>query len=231
MFEMKDLPLDLVEIKLADGKSGSGEFEGYASTFGNKDSYGDVIEKGAFADTLKSGRRVLMLDSHNAAAVIGKWKEMKEDDRGLFVRGEFTPNHTRAADVYASMKHGAVNGMSIGFRIPKGGAEFDEDTEVRTISRIDLIEVSVVAMPANEMAMVSGVKSDLIGMINEMESKRDAEVILREAGISKSAALAFVSRAFRVARSESGSDELGEIKRILKETVTKSDLEDLLSRL
>lgn len=219
MFEMKDLPLDLVEIKLADGKSGSGEFEGYASTFGNKDSYGDVIEKGAFADTLKSGRRVLMLDSHNAAAVIGKWKEMKEDGRGLFVRGEFTPNHTRAADVYASMKHGAVNGMSIGFRIPKGGSEFDEDTEVRTISRIDLIEVSVVAMPANEMAMVSGVKSTILEQVNQIKTIRDAENALREVGFSASAARAFVSRLSRLCRRDSGEDEYEEIKRILKQAL------------
>lgn len=233
MFEKKYTPLEELDIKLKEDKAGVGQFEGYASTFGNTDSYGDVIEKGAFKETLKSGRRVLMLDSHNPMAPIGKWLGLKEDDKGLYVKGEFTPGHSRAADVYAALKHGSVSGMSIGFRVPKGGAVIEEDDEGerRILKQIDLVEVSVVAMPANELAQVSGVKADVVLAIEEMESKRDAEMILREAGFSKSAALAFVSRAFRIARRESEIDDVGEIKRILEQAITSNDLEQVLARL
>lgn len=219
MFEKKLLELAECEIKLKKNGAAGGQFEGYASTFGNEDSYGDVIEKGAFVESLKK-RKPLMLHSHDPRMPIGVWKEAKEDDHGLFVVGELTPGHSAAQDAYASLKHGAFSGMSIGFRVAKGGAVVDDESDTRILKAIDLIEISLVTMPANDKATISGVKAEVVLAIEEMESKRDAELILREAGFSKSAALAFVSRAFRIARSESGDDVDSEIKRILKQAVS-----------
>ena len=167
-------------------------FEGYASVFGGIDSFGDTIMKGAFADSLANmKRKPLMLYGHSSQNVVGKWLDIEEDDTGLFVRGQFTPNHTLANDVYASMHHGAVDGMSIGFQIPKDGAE-ELENGGRRISKIDLVEVSIVGFPADDAARVSQVK--MSDEINNIESIRDAERFLRDAGLPVSMAKAFISQ-------------------------------------
>jgi hypothetical protein len=115
---------------------------------------------------------------------------MEEDDVGLYVQGEFTPNHNLASDVYASLKHGALSGMSIGFRIEPGGAE-DIEGGGRRITQVKLEEISIVGFPADSDARVATVKADEISAI---ESIRDVEVFLRDAGFSRSMAKAFISQ-------------------------------------
>jgi HK97 family phage prohead protease len=184
-----DNPLDSCQLKF-DGLQ-AGQFEGYASTFGNVDSYGDTILKGAFSDTLEGrSRPVRMFYGHSPGRPIGIWKAMAEDGTGLRVKGELTPGHTDAENVYASMKHGAIDGLSIGFRIPPGGSEEKEEGG-RVIKQIDLVEVSVVSMPAEGTALVESVKSE----IDSIESIRDAELFLRDAGnFPRSMAKALISQ-------------------------------------
>lgn len=172
----------------------TGQFSGYASVFGGVDSYGDTIEKGAYSDTLENRNRpVMMFFNHNPSQVIGKWVEMREDEKGLLVKGELTNGHSLASDVRASLKHGAITGLSIGFRIPKGGAEYDDETEIRTLKKIDLHEISVVTIPADNDARidVASVKSAL----DEVATIRDLELCLRDAGFSKAAAQTFLAKA------------------------------------
>src|SRR6185312_5787289 len=112
------------------------EFEGYASLFGVVDGAGDVVARGAFAASLR--RRppsdVRMLYQHFAHEPIGVWREIKEDQRGLYVRGRLTLDVVRAREVRALMKDGAIDGLSIGFRtiraVRSGG--------VRTLAEIEL---------------------------------------------------------------------------------------------
>ena len=170
MLETRSIGLDAAEVKFAGDKAGS--FTGYASVFGGLDSYGDTILPGAYTETIKA-RRPLMLYGHNPGRVIGKWTEIAEDSKGLLVRGEFTPGHSDAQDVYASLKHGALNGLSIGFRIPEGGAEMAE--ERRLLKRIDLFEISVVSMPADDAARIGDVKS----AIEALTTRTDFEASLR----------------------------------------------------
>lgn len=168
----------------------NGLFEGYAATFGNIDAFGDTVMKGAFTETITDRKfPVLMLAGHSSRAAVGKWLEMAEDDTGLYVYGEFTPGNSVASDTYASMRHGAITGLSIGFRIPAGGAEEIEGGG-RRISKVQLEEISVVGFPADAEARVSVVKSE----IESIESIRDCEMFLRDVGLSQPMAKAFISQ-------------------------------------
>jgi uncharacterized protein len=184
----------LTEFKFADSEaSARGEFVGYASVFGNVDQGGDVVERGAFSATLAARKAadVAMLWGHDSRSVpIGKWLELREDDRGLVARGQLTLEIPRARDVHAAMMAGTVKGMSIGYRIPQGGAEFDRDGKVRRIKAAELVEVSVVTFPMNRRAQVARVKS-----LNDMttEDFREIEATLREKGLSRADAVKAVS--------------------------------------
>lgn len=182
--ELKTLQLDLCEIKLKQ----DGIIEGYASKFNGVDSYGDTILPGAFSDTLKNRARPIRMRYNHFSGVIGKWMSAEEDDNGLLMRGELTKGHSLANDVYASMKHGAVDGLSIGYRIPPGGSE--KVGKVRHLKRIDLIEVSIVEEPADLGARVTSLKS----AISEAQTIREVEMLLRDAGFSKMDACALISR-------------------------------------
>lgn len=171
--EIKSLPLNSAAIKFAnEGR----EFSGYASVFGGVDSYGDTIEPGAYKSTLVERDRPVQLRWNHYGPVIGKWTEIKEDDVGLFVRGELSPGHSVADDAYALLKHGAINGLSIGYRIPEGGAETKDD--IRILRAIDLVEVSIVETPADLAAQIGDVKS----AISELQTTRELENFLRDVG-------------------------------------------------
>jgi HK97 family phage prohead protease len=186
--------IDSLELKF----DGEGRFEGYASMFNGVDSYGDTIVPGAYKKTIKrkSGDRPIRMRWNHYGPVIGKWVEMSEDEKGLYVRGELTPGHSVAKDVYASMKHGAVSGMSIGY-FPKSSRELPEGG--RELREIELVEISVVEDPADLGARITGMKS----AINELESLKEIEGWLRDAvGLSREDATALVGRVKAVSRRD-----------------------------
>lgn len=197
-----DLPACQIKFKTDGNDKTLGKFSGLASVFDGKDAYGDTIKKGAFAKTLESGKRPLMYFNHNPSRVIGKWLKIEETQKGLEVTGELTPGHSDAQNVKASMQHGAMDGLSIGFYIPKGGSERKDDGS-RVISQINLIEISVVSRPADDHARISQIKSQ----IEEIQNIRDAERFLRDSGLSKSAAMNFASRFKEIVRSDSVQQE------------------------
>lgn len=190
--ELKTLTVEAVEFKFDDARRGF--FAGYASKFNGVDSYGDTILPGAYAQTLSNRQRPIQMRWNHFGPVIGKWTKAVEDDHGLYVEGELTPGHSVADDVYALMKHGAVNGLSIGFRIPPGGSA--KDGKLRQLKRIDLVEISVVEEPADLGARIGDVKS----AIGDIESLKQAEAFLRDGcGLSWTAATALVSQIKSVA--------------------------------
>lgn len=139
-----------------------GEIEGYGSTFGGEpDSYGDVIAAGAYADSLRDhaskGTMPKMLWQHDRGEVIGKWMVATEDNRGLLLRGKLNMGVQRGREAHALLKDGAIDGLSIGYRIRQHSV--DDDTGVWTLEKLDLFEVSVVTIGANENATVSSVKA------------------------------------------------------------------------
>ena len=179
-----------------------GTVEGYGSVFGVRDNYDDVIAKGAFIQSLKdhkaAGTMPAMLWQHDADKPIGVWTEMVEDEKGLRIKGQLAMETVKGKEAHALLKMGALNGLSIGF-VSKEWA-YDRETEVRTLTAIDLWEVSLVTFPANEKARVTNVKS-----ADEMATPKDAEKALRDAGFSKSDATAFVSRVMRMGEVRSDS--------------------------
>lgn len=195
----KDLPLSDCEIKLQASRGKATTFEGYASVWDRIDSYGDTIKQGAFRESISDDGRVpLMLYQHSAANVIGKWLSIEEDERGLYVKGELTPGHSVAADVAASLKHEALNGLSIG-----GYTKDWEPTEKdgRIIKKFSLFEVSVVAMPAEHEARID--TATVKSMLESCETIRDIERLLRdEAGLSNSLATALVAKMRKIAQGE-----------------------------
>lgn len=196
MLLKKLLSLSNCDIKL-DGDTG--KFSGYASVFGGVDSYGDTIIKGAFESTLRQNGKPKMFYGHVWDMPVGKWTIAKEDDHGLYVEGELTPGLSKATDVHAALKHGTLDGLSIGGFLKKGDWEDSADGGriIRKWSK--LVEVSPVVFPADGAARIdlSSVKSeDLAGAIDDIQTIRDFERFLRDAGgLSKGLTEALVSRA------------------------------------
>ena len=179
-----------------------GTVEGYGSVFGVRDNYDDVISKGAFLASLNdhkaAGTMPAMLWQHDADKPIGIWTEMIEDEKGLRIKGRLAMETVKGKEAHALLKMGAINGLSIGFMSKEWA--YDRETEVRTLTAIDLWEVSLVTFPANEKARVTNVKS-----ADELQAPKDAEKALRDAGFSKSDATAFVSRVMRMGEVRSDS--------------------------
>jgi HK97 family phage prohead protease len=171
--------------------SDNGVIEGYGSVFNVLDSYSDIIAPGAFKATLAehqaSNTMPLMLWQHDTREPIGVWDEMREDAAGLFVKGHLLLELPLAQKALVLLKARAIRGLSIGFWTRSWA--YDADKDIRTLTGVDLVETSVVSMPANPKAMVTSVKS-----IESLESIRDAEHMLRERGFSKAEAVALVSK-------------------------------------
>lgn len=191
--------ISITDIKLAEEEGATaGRFSGYGAFFGNKDSYGDVIERGAFKQTLREweARKKWppMLLQHGGGFFgggaddmlpIGKWSHMEENAKGLKVEGElFALNTERGQYIYEGLKAGALDGLSIGFRIREAVTGTRPSEPKRKLTNIDLWEVSVVTFPANPKARVSGVKTVAPMELRQLEGRlRD------EGGLSRSEAV------------------------------------------
>lgn len=165
------------------GESRSGYFVGYASVFGNVDSYGEVMEKGAFSDTLKEweGRKIPVFYGHDLTDPmnnIGYVESAEEDDTGLLVRCVVdTEGPSNGPIVYKLLKEGRIDRMSFGFYVN----DADHKGGVTYIKKVSLLEVSVVPAPANPEAAISEVKSSKkeSGMTPEDVEKLIVEPIIK----------------------------------------------------
>ena len=136
-------------------------FSGYGSTFGNIDRGDDVIEKGAFVESLKNEMPKLLWQ-HKMSEPLGIFTNAFEDDRGLFVTGKMPKSDDFVRGrVIPQIKVGSISSMSIGFSIPSDGAEIRkmESGSVRFIKKVNLFEISLVTIPMNTEADITGFKS------------------------------------------------------------------------
>lgn len=167
-----------------------GEIVGYGSVFDVVDSYRDIVVRGAFLDSIQKmkagGRKLKMLWQHRSDTPIGVWEEMAEDERGLLLKGRLALSTYKGREVRELLKMGAVDGLSIGFSVPKGGEEYDQSRNVNLLKQVDLWETSIVTFPANEAAMVEEVRSDMIQ--RALSTKRNLERFLRDAGLPRTVA-------------------------------------------
>ena len=211
-------PNESCELKFSSSKTGV--FEGYASKFGGVDSYGDTILKGAYEKTLKEDRKPSMFVNHDSFVVpVGDWLELSEDDVGLVVVGQVDMKHKDGPTVHSALKRGAMDGLSIGYKVAKGGG-VENDNGGMDLSEIILREISVVNFPADDAARISNVKQE----IENLKTLKDFELFLRDSGsFSKSAATAFVSRINKLKQSESvANDEIAELKaRIIRDNTQR----------
>jgi HK97 family phage prohead protease len=154
-----------------------GKFSGYASIFGNKDLGNDIVEKGAFASSLrkKSPKQIKMLFMHKTDEPIGVYEKMEEDEKGLRVEGKLALGTQRGKEVYELMKMGAIDGLSIGYRVDAKGYNYDDDGKKRRLKNVDLMEISAVTFPMNPKARIRKVKGAECTI-------REWEEILRDVG-------------------------------------------------
>ena len=141
-----------------------GTVEGYASLFGEIDQARDMVMPRAFAATLatRNIRRIPMLFQHDPSEPIGVWLELREDHRGLFVRGRLIPEVARGRELLSLLRAGAIDGLSIGFRTSK--ARIDPKTRIRRLLAVDLWEISIVTFPLLPGARVRAVKRAMAKM-------------------------------------------------------------------
>ncbi|SEO50545.1 hypothetical protein SAMN04490248_10657 [Salinihabitans flavidus] len=122
--------------------------EGYASLFGARDQGGDVVQTGAYAQSLaalaKAGRRVKMLWQHDPAQPIGIWDEVREDGKGLWVKGRLLEGVEKGREAAALIGAGAIEGLSIGYRTLRSAKT---DRGRRLLTELELWEVSLVTFP------------------------------------------------------------------------------------
>lgn len=118
--------------------------EGYASIFGQTDQGGDRVVSGAYADCLKKGASIKMLWQHDPAQPIGVWDEVREDEKGLWVKGRILADVEKGREAIALIAAGAIDGLSIGYRTLKAKKD---DMGRRLLSELELWEVSLVTFP------------------------------------------------------------------------------------
>ncbi len=155
-----------VEVKAID--LDEGQFEGYASVFGTKDSYGDIVVAGAFTETLaedygENGKGVPVYWCHDFKDPfknIGSTIWAKEDQRGLRVRVQLDLETQNAKQTLKLLKEGRVNQMSFGYTVLEGAYVDTEDDWFYEIRKVRLHEVSVVPIGANQDTEILAAKSD-----------------------------------------------------------------------
>lgn len=171
--------------------SADGVVEGYAATFDREpDSYGDVIAKGAFARTLGEwqakagdGLSIPLLYGHNTDDPhhnIGKVTEAYEDERGLFVHAEFDADNPTAQYARKLAAEGRLYQFSFAYSIKDAGEVQIEGHYAYELRDLDLYEVSLVQIPANQHAVVTSIKGDVAEVkAGRRNSKADADELRR----------------------------------------------------
>lgn len=188
--------------------SADGVIEGYGAVFGNADLGGDIILPGAFAESLKTGRRVKMLREHSPDDVVGVWDEITEDSSGLRLKGRLLLTIGDGKDAFELVKAGAIDGLSIGYQTVE--SEYDSAGR-RLLKQVNLWEVSLVTFPMNELARIDAVKA---ADLTERELER---VLTRDAGLTRSVAQRLMAGGYNAIKAMrdagDGADEVASLLR------------------
>jgi len=202
-----DLECEYKEMETED----DGSFEGYASVFNNKDLGNDVIRQGAFTKSI-SGRKassIKLLYQHKTDEPIGVIDSLEEDKRGLKISGRLAMGTQKGREVFELMKMGALDSMSIGYRLQPDGYKYDDKNKRRVIKEVDLMEVSMVTFPMNPKAKVTKVK------LAEMDA-REIEAYLRDVGVMSTAvAKQTANILYKSYQNEDSLDMVDSIKQLI----------------
>lgn len=197
-----------LEVK---GLTEAGLFEGYASTFGERDLGGDIVVAGAFAKSLKASgaKGVKMFADHDPRKRIGVWTDITEDQKGLFVKGRLLLDKQDGRDAYIDLKEGVIDAMSIGYRTVQ--ENYDGRRKARMLKEVKLMEISLLPFGMNESARVTAVKG-----ADQIKTIREFEDFLRDVGgYSHAAAKAIAAGGFKAAepRDEDEADAVAALLR------------------
>jgi len=155
-----------------------GRFAGYASVFNIVDNQRDIIQRGAFVQSLK-GRtgEIKLLWQHQQEEPIGVFDRIFEDARGLYVEGRLLLNVQRAKEAHTLLKAGAISGLSIGYSPVR--YKIDAASGVRQLQEVELWEISLVTFPANAAANVTVVKQTAAALCEEAIHPAEAAILCR----------------------------------------------------
>lgn len=198
----KDMQFEVKAVK------DDGFFSGYCNVFDVVDSYGDIVRKGAFVESINAwqakSKMPPILWQHDRNEVIGVWTKLYEDDHGLYGEGKLLVNDVaRAKEAHALLKHGAIDGLSIGYYTKE--YSYDVENEIYNLLKLDLREVSIVTFPANTDSRIDTVKSILEQ--GELPTLAEFEKFLRDAGFSKSQATVIAGHGLRQLLGEPVSEK------------------------
>lgn len=187
---------------------GEGFLTGYASVFGVVDRQGEIVRRGAYSRTLTEhklqGTHPAMLWSHMLERPVGRWVELREDQRGLWAKGKLSLNTDAGKQAYAHLVNGDLDGLSIGFVVPEGGRKYAADGTFELLD-IDLVEISIVTAPANRGARISSVKA--------LSTKSELVDLLRANGLSKATARRAAAGAWRALQDDDSHDQAARLLR------------------
>lgn len=176
----KNVALASVKAGPQDGMA-EGEFTGYASVFGNIDSYGDKVMPGAFTKTLAewqdSGNPIPLLWGHNMTDPdynVGTITDAVEDEKGLLVTGKLDMESPKSQQVYRLMKGKRVNQMSFAYDVIDGGPtqKSDDSDAAYELRELKLYEVSIVPIGANQETELLAVKSNAEALFHAAKEGR-----------------------------------------------------------
>jgi HK97 family phage prohead protease len=174
------------KVKALDQDEDVGTFEGYGAVFGNTDRHNEVIMPGAFRRSLLENGMPSLIWQHDSKQPIGIYTSVKEDEHGLYVRGQLNLFVQKGKEAWQLLKQGALSGLSVGFITQRD--KIDEETGTRQLEDIDLFEISLVTFPANPMAKVVNVKE---------WDERQYEKFLRDAGFSRKDSKTLTAHGFK----------------------------------
>jgi len=192
----KFIPFSYEMKEEADG----GRISGYASIYSNVDMGNDVVMPGAFKSALEPGQPMpKMLWQHDPTQVIGVWDSLDEDQKGLKASGLILTKIQRGAEAHVLMKHKAIDGLSIGYRVVDSERVQGQSGMIRQIKAARLYEISVVTFPMNPKSVVTDVK--------QLQTPREVETILRNAGVPSAFAKLVAIHGFDEAKSRLVKDQ------------------------
>ena len=174
--EFVEITSDIKAMDEDEDDEQKGTFEGYGSIFNNKDLGNDVVVQGAFTKSLRrtGAKGVKMLYQHKSDMPIGVFESIKEDENGLKVKGRLALGTQAGKEAYELMKMGALDGLSIGFRVSPKGQEYNSRSKRRYIKEVELMEISLVTFPMNPKARIRSVKGDELSIREWEGGLRDA---------------------------------------------------------
>jgi len=189
---MNKMQLGVSGFKAADDSTM--KFTCYGNVKGNIDHAQDRTLDGAYVKSIErhkaAGTMPKMFWMHNPYETpVGKWVEMREDAKGLYLEGEFA-NTEKGRELYELMKMGALDSFSIGYSVTQ--EKWNHEKNCNDLIELDIKEVSVVTFACNEESRLVGIKAKMEQ--DELPTKRELEKFLRESGLSRKQAEVIASK-------------------------------------